>query len=530
MRKRKLRRRFQAEYGAVPDPLYLTGDMEHIRAYYDVRRSMEPDEFHIDDITWNDLDMDRLFQRINPGLTTSGEQYLYYTLRTPSQHEDEHIRRSQLIALMEQNPELRLDLQVILSRLGCSRRADLSTAFRPTAHGRGWLIIYLLLLLMLPVTLILAPLLGRSGLVLPLLSLMLNGIVHEFRRRSCERDYATVNYSVGMIHALRRIQRLRHAALDEIMQPAYARLGRLRAALRIGGLTYTGGDMVTDLMNTALLLDLISYEFLKGKLGCCHEDIYHIHEALGRIDTAIAAASYRQSLPQHTIPTVDYSAESRFIDAAALVHPLLPDAVPNDLHTDQSILLTGSNASGKSTFLKAVMLNAILAQTVCTCTAAHYHASAFRPFTSMALHDDLYAGESYYIVETRSLKRIMDAARQPGQPTLCAVDEVLRGTNTVERIAASCEILRALPAAGALCLAATHDIELCDLLDDVCALYHFEEQISGQAIIFDYQLRPGRATSRNAINLLRLIGFDQTIVEAAHQRANQHDQTGHWSL
>lgn len=190
------------------------------------------------------------------------------------------------------------------------------------------------------------------------------------------------------------------------------------------------------------------------------------------------------------------------------------------------MLITGSNASGKSTYLKTAALTALLAQSICTAPARRYEAGAFRIYSSMALSDDLLAGESYYIVETRSLKRIVDSTGDG--PVLCVIDEVLRGTNTVERIAASCEVLRALAADGALCLAATHDIELCGLLEPAYALYHFEERIEGREMVFDYRLRAGKATSRNAIDLLRLIGFDEAIVDRAHARANAYMETGAW--
>lgn len=528
MSKRKLRRRFVAEYGAVPDPLYLAGDMEHIRAYHDARRAREPETFAIDDTTWNDLDMDRLFRRVNPGLTTSGEQYLYHMLRTPAQTEAQQRRRADFIALMAGDGELRVKLQMILHRLGCSRRADLASAFTPRQHGPGWLIVCVMMLLAFVASLFVAPLLGEGGIVLPLCCLIVNGLTHEFRRTACERDYATVNYSVRMVQALTRMKKLRSEALDGFLAPAYECLTRLRAVLRLGGVSPMGGDMLTDMMNTVLLTDLIAYEFLKNRLGRCHGEIFRIHEALGETDAAIAAASFRAGLPVCALPEVDFAADAPFLDVAGVIHPLMPGAVDNDLPAARSVLLTGSNASGKSTFLKAVMLNAILAQTLCACTCRRYRAAAFRPMTSMALRDDLDAGESYYIVEIRSLGRILDAAGAEGRPVLAAVDEVLRGTNTVERIAASCEVLRAMASGGALCLAATHDLELCTLLAGVFDLYHFREQVTEGAITFDYRLRAGPATTRNAIRLLSLMGFDQAVVEAADDRAAAFLRTGTW--
>jgi DNA mismatch repair ATPase MutS len=279
---------------------------------------------------------------------------------------------------------------------------------------------------------------------------------------------------------------------------------------------------------TVLLTDLIVYEFCKNRLSRCHDDIFTVHETLGRLDAAIAIASYRASLGgNYAVPGIDFSAHTPYLRAEGMVHPMLTDAVPNDIDTARPILITGSNASGKSTFLKTAALCVLMAQSICTCPARSYTASAFRIYSSMALEDSLETGESYYIVETRSLRRILHAADST-PPMLCVIDEVLRGTNTVERIAASSTVLAALADRGALCLTATHDIELCDLLCDRYTLFHFTETVGEDSMHFDCRIRPGKATSRNAINLLRLLGFDDAIVDDAHRRANEYLTDGVW--
>lgn len=96
---------------------------------------------------------------------------------------------------------------------------------------------------------------------------------------------------------------------------------------------------------------------------------------------------------------------------------------------------------------------------------------------------------------------------------LCFIDEILRGTNTVERVAASSQLLQELAGKNAICFAATHDIELTYLLEGWFDNYHFEEILEDGDISFDYKLRKGRAASRNAIRLLELIGFDESVVK-----------------
>ena len=109
------------------------------------------------------------------------------------------------------------------------------------------------------------------------------------------------------------------------------------------------------------------------------------------------------------------------------------------------------------------------------------------------------------------------------------MDEVLRGTNTIERIAASSRILRSLVKENVLPLAATHDIELSYILEDVYENYHFEEEIVENDVLFNYLLKEGRATSRNAIKLLEIIGYDKHIVEEAQAAAKKFEDTGSWS-
>ena len=208
---------------------------------------------------------------------------------------------------------------------------------------------------------------------------------------------------------------------------------------------------------------------------------------------------------------------------------MISDPVKNSIKVERGVLLTGSNASGKSTFLKTVAINAILAQTVHTCMAKRYESSFFRIYSSMALRDDLVGQESYYIVEIKALKRILDVLDEE-MPVLCFVDEVLRGTNTVERIAASSQILKSLSREDVICFAATHDVELTHMLEKEYDNYHFQEEVKDDDILFNYLLYPGRATSRNAIKLLSIMGYDQKIISSAETSAERFLKTGEWKL
>jgi DNA mismatch repair ATPase MutS len=214
------------------------------------------------------------------------------------------------------------------------------------------------------------------------------------------------------------------------------------------------------------------------------------------------------------------------VEFAGLVHPLVASPVGNDGTWDRNTLVTGSNASGKSTFIKALAINAILAQTIHTSFAGRFRMCRARVMSSMAIRDDVQAGESYFVAEVRSLKRILDAAAGD-MPVLAFIDEILRGTNTVERISASSAVLRRLEEGSALLMAATHDIELTRILPG-CANVHFRETVDERGVTFDYRLRPGPSATRNAIALLQQLGFGDDIVCSAREMAARFEGEQKW--
>ena len=297
--------------------------------------------------------------------------------------------------------------------------------------------------------------------------------------------------------------------------------------LKTNNISGSFSDIILDYLRMLFHVDIIKFNSMLDKTMKNIEDINNIFETLGKIESMIAIASYRKYLEYYCEPT--FNKDLNHISFKKIYHPLIENPVVNDLHVNKGVLLTGSNASGKSTFLKTVGINAILAQTINTCLASEYMTNFYTIYSSMALKDDLKNNDSYYIVEIKSLKRILDSIKS-GKHVLCLIDEVLRGTNTIERIAASSQILRSLSKENVMCFAATHDIELTHLLEDYYNNYHFQEEVEENDIRFNYHLYKGRATSRNAIKLLSIIGYDKNIVEKAEKSANSFINEGIWAL
>lgn len=161
-----------------------------------------------------------------------------------------------------------------------------------------------------------------------------------------------------------------------------------------------------------------------------------------------------------------------------VVHPLIDGCVPNTLVLDGTgLLLTGSNMSGKTTFIRTLVLNALTAETLDICFAGSYTAPYMRLLSSIRISDDIAEGTSYYLQEVLTVKRFLEAS-QDSVPCLFALDELFKGTNTTERIAAGKAVLAHLNRGPHIVLVSTHDIELAELLDSRrLRLHHFREEV-----------------------------------------------------
>ncbi len=239
-------------------------------------------------------------------------------------------------------------------------------------------------------------------------------------------------------------------------------------------------------------------------------------EALGEVDALSVLGAIPHDEPYWSVPRFDPAARSYV--ARALAHPLIPPSrcVANDVEIGPPgtlVLVTGSNMSGKSTLLRAIGLNAVLAHAGAPVCAVILTLPPIELQTSIRVEDSLERGVSYFMAALSALKRIVDAAesRPADAPVmLYLLDEILQGTNSAERAVAVRGVARHLLAAGAIGAMTTHDLSIAEAepLAGAARLVHFAEQVHEDGTMtFDYRLRPGLAASRNAIRLMQLIGI-----------------------
>jgi hypothetical protein len=236
-------------------------------------------------------------------------------------------------------------------------------------------------------------------------------------------------------------------------------------------------------------------------------------DALGDIEALLALASYSYENPRDPFP--EFTEGPAFFQGIGIAHPLIPATrcVPNDVsicQPDRVLLVSGSNMSGKSTLLRAVGLNVVLGMAGAPVRAQRICMSPLQVGASIRINDSLQEGSSRFYSEITRLRQVLDlAGRDPA--LLFLLDELLQGTNSHDRRVGAEGIIRALVIRGSIGLVSTHDLaltEIADPLDGKLRNFHFEDDLAGGLIRFDYKLRQGIVTKSNGLALMRSIGLE----------------------
>lgn len=531
--KQMLREKLKKQYGKYSEKKYADGRMESIVSAVRYGENAK-DAFVIDDITWNDLEMDRLFTSIDYTRSAAGEEALYRWLRMPVFDEKVLNLREKHFRFFGEHEKDRLDYLLFMGDVG---RTGKYSVYDYLDYLDALKENNCLFTKLLDVSIIICLILGlavHAYFFIPFaLMLAYNCFTYTKQKKEIEPYLTTFSYFIRILDSVKKFDGMSREFKEEFSEEigkikkekaefaSFKRLSFLAMDNNTGTAAMELSRLILAYLNLIFHLDLIKLYSMLHVVREKKNFLIGLLLGMGEIEACISVVYARAAFDEYTIPCfVEKTQKGEALyEAEDLFHPLIEHPVKNSLCQKRGMLLTGSNASGKSTFLKAVALNALLAQTIHTVCAKSYKGNYFRIYSSMALRDSLLQGESYFIVEIKSIKRIFDGVEEEGAPVLCTIDEVLRGTNTAERIGASTELLKALAKKGALCFAATHDLELTTLLEEEMDNYHFEEMVEGTDIAFPYLLTEGGAKGRNAIKLLRAFGFEEELVEKAEKLA-----------
>ncbi|MDA8441880.1 MAG: DNA mismatch repair protein [Peptococcaceae bacterium] len=242
-------------------------------------------------------------------------------------------------------------------------------------------------------------------------------------------------------------------------------------------------------------------------------------DALGELEALVSLAVIGCEHPDCAEPQL--AERAPFVRAKALAHPLLPETrVANDVNIAPPtgiLLITGSNMSGKSTFLRSIGINLILAYAGALVCAEEFHCPIMQVYTSMRVSDNLEKSISSFYAELVRIKMMIEASAT--QPVFFLLDEVFKGTNSEDRHTGARILINQLSTRGAMGLVSTHDLELSDLEQTSGGKiknFHFREYYKNDQIAFDYKLRPGVSTTRNALYLIKLAGIDIDAAQRPH--------------
>jgi hypothetical protein len=501
-------------------------DFSLIAGYHELRRT-EPGCASIDDRTWSDLHLDTVFAQIDRCVSPAGQQVLYDMLRAPVVDNAILTGRDTAATRLAEAPEPRRAIQEAAAQMRVWDAYFLPNLFQQglPARPRLWFAFPILtgLAVAMIALLVFRPVIGLAGLVAVAATNLVIQYHYHNRIQPVVRPLTVLRRLLG---AARQAARVDDDVLAPRLQSLRTRTARMepleRASRWVALEAGSAGDLVRAAyayVNMLLLIDVNAFVFSIDAVVRHREDIRAVWETLGFLDAAAAIASWRAGLPVWCRP--ELNACGRRLDVSDIVHPLVDDAVGNDLAVDgHNVLITGSNMAGKTTFIRAVALNAVLAQTVCTCPASRWHGPPLRVRTLIGRGDDLSRGQSYFGVELE-LTRDLVAAADTATQHLFVIDEIFRGTNTVERVAAARAVLKRLASHEHIVLAATHDLELLPLLGDAWDFHHFRESIEDGALSFDYRLRAGPTSTHNAIRLMELYGFPEDVVADARRTVDR---------
>jgi DNA mismatch repair ATPase MutS len=467
-----------------------------------------------------DLEFERLFSSVDSTLTGLGSQCLYHKLRTYRDDPGELEKDYAAYQVLRRDTELREQLQLSLWLL----RSDSDALICESLFGElspnprsARLVLSMsgASLLVLAATILNPTLMWLMGAVV-----LCNLFVVAFLRHDIHETFAATGRLGRMISAAARLARV--GATAPVSQPArlsaiLSETEELRGSFR-WFLADRSNDLVASFffwLDLLCLSDHVAAVLVARNLRRHRDTLAQVFLQVGSIDADIAIASWLERIPAHCLPVIT---TEKTIEFANGFHPLLAAPVANSITLrGQSALVVGTNMAGKTTFIKMVGTNIILGRTLGVCFAAAAVVPRLMVMASIRAEHSIESGKSLFFAELERILSFVQSAERDGQEVFL-IDELFRGTNTPERVAAGKAVLESL-GAHAQVLVTTHDVELQHLLGQSFLTFHFVEDPELPEV-FDYRLHPGISTTKNAIKLLEKVGFPPAIVREARRLAD----------
>jgi len=478
-----------------------------------------------------DLDLENVFAFIDRTSSKPGEQLLYQKLHTLQTSGHYFATLEQDIERFSYNVDKREQTQLKLAGLNGNDSYYLTGLFSSPQQSlfsklvEFYIRVSALVIIALLVLLFILP--NQVYLFLLIGMLIANTVIH-FSSKVKVLPYTRSLPQLLMLYDVGNWIFKEYALNKEDLKESLSKLAKLKKSLKFLKLQAATANDPTDILylllewlNILLLIEPLVFLTSINKVNKYLIHIRAVYEFVAQADVAISIQSVREGLPYYCRPNFSATNSLIFED---LYHPLVEACVPNSMasNNSQGVLITGSNMSGKTTFIRAIGINTLLAQTIHTCCARVYEVPPLKLFTSIQINDDINAHKSYFQAEALSVLDILNNTTfaEPVK-SLIIIDEIFRGTNTIERVAAAKAVLSYLIANQNFVFVSTHDLELAKLLGEEYAVYSFEELLGDKRLVFDYKIRHGLLKNKNGIAVLQGMGYPQSIVDDAYKVSQQ---------
>ena len=478
--------------------------------------------------TLRDLDFEEVFMYIDRTCSTIGQQYLYSTLRTIPKNKHRSLHFEEIIKYLNDNVEIKESSILEISRLNKPGGYFLQRIIYGDNIVKPKWFWVIPLLSVLSVTSLLLSFVFPVFVLIFFSILIVNFFFHYWNKNNIFgysnsiaqllilNQVAKVLLRSGVFLDTSDQMKLSIDSISKIAQKAIFFKLETKMKSEIGQAL----DYLLELIKLCFLLEPILFFKSIKEIELQKSEISNVFTGLAQVDVALSITSLRETLPYYTLP--DVAAEKTPFYARKIYHPLILNAVSNtiDLSDGKSVLISGSNMSGKTTFIRTLGINAILAQTINTAFAETFIIPKLKVHSAIRITDNLLDDTSYYYEEVKLIKRML-AESESDHQNLFLLDELFKGTNTVERISSGKAVLSYLNRKENLVFASTHDLELTEYLSNNYNYFHFAELIENELLTFDYKLKNGKLANTNAIKILEINDFPKEITDEAKIIAKQ---------
>jgi hypothetical protein len=474
----------------------------------------------VDDGTWRDLEFERLFSSMDSTLTRLGSQCLYNKLRIHRGDAGELEKDYAAYQALRRETAFREQLQLSLWPLRRDLEALTCESLFGEVPANPRFTALVLSMSVVSLLVIAATILNPALVWLLIATVLCNTGIVVFARHDIHETFLATGRLGRMLSVAGRIAK--QAVPGPVSQPTrlamiFSNTPDLRRSFR-WLLADRSNDFIASFyfwLNLLFLADHVAAMFVTRNFRRHRDTLAQVFLQVGSLDADIAIASWLQRIPAHCLPVIT---TGKTIELNEGFHPLLSVPVANSVALrERSALVVGSNMAGKTTFIKMVGTNIILGRTLGVCFAAAAVIPHAKVMASIRAEHSIESGKSHFFAELERILSFVKSAERDGAEVFL-IDELFRGTNTAERIAAGKAVLESL-GAHAQVLATTHDVELQQLLGPGFLTFHFIENPELPEV-FDYRLHSGISTARNAIALLEKSGFPSALVGEARRLAN----------